>query len=81
MLLLFAGCWKQIHAGDTFSLISVTMLTFACSIFIYFFCCCFSSTPPVAALKEILFSNPRMSFYGFLMAIAKSEAINEHIGE
>ncbi|XP_070200000.1 centriolar satellite-associated tubulin polyglutamylase complex regulator 1-like isoform X2 [Littorina saxatilis] len=38
------------------------------------------STPPVAALKEILFSTPRISFYGFLMAIAKSEAINEHIG-
>ncbi|KAL8601950.1 hypothetical protein ACOMHN_008442 [Nucella lapillus] len=38
------------------------------------------STPPVTALKEILFSTPRISFYGFLMAIAKSEAINEHIG-
>ncbi|XP_076471404.1 centriolar satellite-associated tubulin polyglutamylase complex regulator 1-like isoform X2 [Babylonia areolata] len=38
------------------------------------------STPPVSALKEILFSTPRISFYGFLMAIAKSEAINDHIG-
>lgn len=31
-------------------------------------------------LKEILFNIPRVSFYGFLMAIAKSERINEHIG-
>ncbi|XP_046543917.1 UPF0705 protein C11orf49 homolog isoform X1 [Haliotis rubra] len=38
------------------------------------------STPPVSALKEILFTVPRVSFYGFLMAIAKSESINEHIG-
>jgi hypothetical protein len=27
-----------------------------------------------------LFNVPRVSFYGFLMAIAKSDAINEHIG-
>ncbi|XP_052234027.1 centriolar satellite-associated tubulin polyglutamylase complex regulator 1-like isoform X3 [Dreissena polymorpha] len=38
------------------------------------------STPPAEALKEILFNVPRVSFYGFLMAIAKSDAINEHIG-
>ncbi|PVD34117.1 hypothetical protein C0Q70_05380 [Pomacea canaliculata] len=38
------------------------------------------STPPVASLKESLFSTPRISFYGFLMSIAKNEAINEHIG-
>lgn len=38
------------------------------------------STPPVNVLKEILFNIPRVSFYGFLMAIAKSERINEHIG-
>lgn len=38
------------------------------------------STPPAEALKEILFNVPRISFYGFLMAIAKSDAINEHIG-
>ncbi|XP_052800841.1 centriolar satellite-associated tubulin polyglutamylase complex regulator 1-like isoform X2 [Mya arenaria] len=38
------------------------------------------STPPTEALKEILFNVPRVSFYGFLMAIAKSDAINEHIG-
>lgn len=31
-------------------------------------------------LKEILFNVPRVSFYGFLMSIAKSERINEHIG-
>lgn len=37
-------------------------------------------TPPADALKEILFNVPRVSFYGFLMAIAKSEAINTHIG-
>ncbi|WAR04036.1 CK049-like protein [Mya arenaria] len=36
-------------------------------------------TPPTEALKEILFNVPRVSFYGFLMAIAKSDAINEHI--
>nr|XP_022335411.1 UPF0705 protein C11orf49 homolog isoform X2 [Crassostrea virginica] len=38
------------------------------------------STPPVNVLKEILFNVPRVSFYGFLMSIAKSERINEHIG-
>lgn len=38
------------------------------------------STPPVNVLKEILFNIPRVSFYGFLMAIAKSERINEHLG-
>lgn len=38
------------------------------------------SNPPVNSLKEILFNVPRVSFYGFLMAIAKSESINEHIG-
>ncbi|XP_041367252.1 UPF0705 protein C11orf49 homolog isoform X2 [Gigantopelta aegis] len=37
-------------------------------------------TPPINALKDILFAVPRVSFYGFLMAIAKSEVINEHIG-
>ncbi|XP_048728460.1 centriolar satellite-associated tubulin polyglutamylase complex regulator 1-like isoform X2 [Ostrea edulis] len=37
-------------------------------------------TPPVNVLKEILFNVPRVSFYGFLMSIAKSEKINEHIG-
>lgn len=45
---------------------------------IYFFL--IFSTPPVNVLKEILFNIPRVSFYGFLMAIAKSERINEHIG-
>jgi len=43
--------------------------------FIYF------STPPAEYLKEILFNVPRVSFYGFLMAMAKSDSINEHIGK
>ncbi|XP_021373690.1 UPF0705 protein C11orf49 homolog isoform X2 [Mizuhopecten yessoensis] len=38
------------------------------------------STPPGNYLKEILFNVPRVSFYGFLMALAKSESINDHIG-
>ncbi|KAK3101796.1 hypothetical protein FSP39_006432 [Pinctada imbricata] len=38
------------------------------------------STPPVNSLKEILFNIPRVSFYGFLMALAKSESINEYLG-
>ncbi|XP_071122281.1 centriolar satellite-associated tubulin polyglutamylase complex regulator 1-like isoform X1 [Mytilus galloprovincialis] len=38
------------------------------------------STPPANSLKEILFNVPRVSFYGFLMAMAKSESINDHIG-
>ncbi|KAK3612570.1 hypothetical protein CHS0354_024558 [Potamilus streckersoni] len=38
------------------------------------------STPPADGLKEILFNVPRVSFYGFLMALAKSESINESIG-
>ncbi|XP_033751482.1 UPF0705 protein C11orf49 homolog isoform X13 [Pecten maximus] len=38
------------------------------------------STPPGNCLKEILFNVPRVSFYGFLMALAKSESINDHIG-
>ncbi|XP_069132659.1 centriolar satellite-associated tubulin polyglutamylase complex regulator 1-like isoform X4 [Argopecten irradians] len=39
------------------------------------------STPPGNCLKEILFNVPRVSFYGFLMALAKSESINDHIGK
>ena len=39
------------------------------------------STPPANSLKEILFNVPRVSFYGFLMAMAKSESINDHIGK
>lgn len=39
------------------------------------------STPPSDILKEILYSVPRVSFYGFLVAIAKSEKISAHIGE
>lgn len=38
------------------------------------------TTPPADALKEILFNVPRVSFYGFLMAIAKSDSINTHLG-
>lgn len=38
------------------------------------------STPPANSLKEILFNVPRVSFYGFLMAMAKNESINDTIG-
>lgn len=38
------------------------------------------SKPPMTEVREILFATPRISFYGFLMAIAKSDAINEYIG-
>ncbi|GFN86687.1 upf0705 protein c11orf49-like protein [Plakobranchus ocellatus] len=38
------------------------------------------STPPLMCLKEILFNVPRISFYEFMMAIAKSDSINAHIG-
>ncbi|KAK6192437.1 hypothetical protein SNE40_003906 [Patella caerulea] len=38
------------------------------------------SSPPISSLKEILFNVPRISFYGFLISIAKSESINAHIG-
>ncbi|KAH9500553.1 hypothetical protein Btru_072247 [Bulinus truncatus] len=38
------------------------------------------STPPASCLQEILFHVQRISFYGFLMAIAKSDTINAHIG-
>ncbi|XP_005112084.3 UPF0705 protein C11orf49 homolog [Aplysia californica] len=38
------------------------------------------STPPLSSLKEILFNLPRISFYEFLMSIAKSDSINAHIG-
>ncbi|KAK3740360.1 hypothetical protein RRG08_004297 [Elysia crispata] len=38
------------------------------------------STPPLLCLKEILFNLPRISFYEFMMAIAKSDSINAHIG-
>jgi hypothetical protein len=33
------------------------------------------------ALREILSTAPRVSFYGFLMALAKCDMINEDIGE
>jgi hypothetical protein len=45
------------------------------------FSICLSSKPPMTEVREILFATPRISFYGFLMAIAKSETINEHIGK
>ncbi|XP_064635383.1 centriolar satellite-associated tubulin polyglutamylase complex regulator 1-like isoform X2 [Lineus longissimus] len=38
------------------------------------------STPPLNALKEILSTAPRVSFYGFLMALAKCDIINGDIG-
>ncbi|CAL1546231.1 unnamed protein product [Lymnaea stagnalis] len=38
------------------------------------------SMPPESSLREILFNVPRISFYGFLMSIAKSDSINAHIG-
>ncbi|ESP04163.1 hypothetical protein LOTGIDRAFT_198812 [Lottia gigantea] len=38
------------------------------------------SSPPISSLKEILFHIPRISFYGFMIAIAKSESINSSIG-
>ncbi|XP_030644241.1 centriolar satellite-associated tubulin polyglutamylase complex regulator 1 [Chanos chanos] len=36
--------------------------------------------PSISAIKEILENNQRMTFYGFLMAIAKHEGINQDIG-
>ncbi|XP_023932695.1 UPF0705 protein C11orf49 homolog isoform X3 [Lingula anatina] len=38
------------------------------------------SFPPLPILKELLSVAPRVSFYGFLMAIAKCEKINAFIG-
>ncbi|KAK6472554.1 UPF0705 protein C11orf49-like protein [Huso huso] len=38
------------------------------------------SHPPLSSIKEILFQVQRVSFYGFLMAIAKHEGINCDIG-
>jgi len=37
--------------------------------------------PPVAVLREILGSAKRVTFYGFLMALAKSEQLNTAIGK
>ncbi|XP_013397822.1 UPF0705 protein C11orf49 homolog isoform X2 [Lingula anatina] len=39
------------------------------------------SFPPLPILKELLSVAPRVSFYGFLMAIAKCEKINAFIGK
>ncbi|XP_066276541.1 centriolar satellite-associated tubulin polyglutamylase complex regulator 1-like [Branchiostoma lanceolatum] len=38
------------------------------------------SHPPVDILRGILMSAPRVSFYGFLMALAKHEGINSAVG-
>ncbi|XP_022083771.1 UPF0705 protein C11orf49 homolog isoform X2 [Acanthaster planci] len=37
------------------------------------------SHPPMACLRELLNSAPRVSFYGFLMGLAKSQVINDAI--
>ncbi|KAM4017638.1 centriolar satellite-associated tubulin polyglutamylase complex regulator 1 isoform 2-T2 [Anomaloglossus baeobatrachus] len=39
-----------------------------------------SARPPLPVIAEILSAAPRLSFYGFLMALAKNAAINQSIG-
>ena len=39
------------------------------------------SSPPVEVLKEILLAVKRVTFFGFLIALAKSEGLNASIGE
>ena len=71
-------CNKTSQQGSPFTVLYLFMGIFkVLQIFLHFL----YSTPPAEALKEILFNIPRVSFYGFLMAMAKSEHINEHIGE
>ncbi len=41
----------------------------------------FPRFPSTVAMKEILDSSQRVSFYGFLMALAKHEGVNQDIGE
>ncbi len=41
----------------------------------------FLRAPPAPLLKEILSGAKRVTFYGFLMAMAKSEELNKHVGE
>lgn len=41
----------------------------------------FSSHPSPSTVREILANSQRVSFYGFLMAMTKSEEINQDIGE
>lgn len=41
----------------------------------------FYSIPALTALKEILSTTPTVTFYGFLVALSKSETINRGIGE
>lgn len=38
-------------------------------------------SPPVPVLREILASSQRVTFYGFLMAMAKADTLNKHIGQ
>ena len=38
------------------------------------------SAPPLAVLREMMNSAERVTFYGFLMALAKSETLNNSIG-
>ena len=42
----------------------------------YIYC----SIPPVTVLKDILSVTPTVTFYGFLVALSKSEAIDAGIG-
>ena len=37
--------------------------------------------PSILAMKEVLENNPRVSYYSFLMALAKHEGISQDIGE
>ena len=41
----------------------------------------FFSAPPIDVLKEILLAVKRVTFFGFLIALAKSETLNSSIGE
>ncbi|KAG9475851.1 hypothetical protein GDO78_003966 [Eleutherodactylus coqui] len=40
-----------------------------------------STCPPLPLIGEILTSAPRLTFYGFLMALSKNAGINQSIGE
>jgi len=48
----------------------------------FLFCCCcfFVCSVPADIVKSVLSSSSRTSFYGFLSALAKSAALNDHIG-
>lgn len=59
-----------------FNIGMITMCDFICSKLHFHFSC-----PPVEVIKDLLSSVERVTFYGFLIGLAKHTGVNESIGK